>query len=415
MTDLTKKFFLSYFNHYRGISLKGWINIFSALINSGASVAIIFLSLYLTHRFHYSPLSIGWIITLYGIGAMLGALGGGILCDYLSAQLVCIVTLFINALTLLIMPYLDHYPAIMIAVFLMGMSNYAFSPANRISIMSSAESNQMRMSSLRYMMVNLGIGIYIFIGGRIVSFGYNWLFMLNGIIILLTACVLTATYFKLNKDNVLHTAQEEMSAQPNSILVFFYLYAGLLFVAFIFSQLRITYPIYLHEHYHLNEKLFSNIFLVNTLLIVLLQVPIINLLSRINGILSSGLGALLIGCGIGFTYFGSGYLSLILLCIVWTLGEILFFSTLQTLIYEKAVPEQKGRYMGIAQMIAALANIIGPVTGSWLYGFADTQFLWFGCILFGVVTLFIHLKIYLEEAGYRKSELKYADKSNLFD
>lgn len=411
MWDLSKKFILSYFSHYRGISANGWINIFAALINSGASVAILFLSLYLAKRFHYSTISIGWVVTAYGIGAMFGALGGGVLCDYLSSQLVCIYTLFINALTLLIIPYLDNYYVIMFSVFLMGMSNYAFSPANRISIMNESPSNQMRMSSLRYMMVNLGIGAYVFMGGRIVSIGYNWLFMFNGLIILLTGIMLLVTYNKFHKQTVTPAAQEIVTKQSNNKLIFFYLYTGLLLIAFIFSQLRITYPLYLHHQYQLSEQLFSNIFLVNTLLIVVLQVPIINFLSRINTILSSGLGALLIGCGVGFTYFGTGYSFLILLCVVWTLGEILFFSTLQTLIFEKAMPEQKGKYMGIAQMTAAFANIIGPVTGSWLYGFADTQYLWFCCIAFGIVALLIHFRVYLEEVNDRKAELKYADKS----
>lgn len=391
------KFFLSYFNNYRGIPFLGWLNIFSALINSGASVAIIFMSLYLTKEFHYSAVAIGFIVTGYGIGAMAGALFGGILCDYVSSQFVCVLSLFVNAVTLIMMPFLNDYHLIIAAVCLMGISNYAFSPANRINIMSTTQgTDQMRISSLRYMMVNLGIGLYVFLGGRIAVLGYEWLFLINGIVILINA-ILLMSYLKYQREIIRDDTTETAFGIPTQLKFFLLVYLGLLLITLIFSQLRITYPLYMHHFYHLDERLFSNIFLVNTLLIVAIQVPMANFLQKINPLLSSGLGALLIGIGLSSTYFGSTYLFAILFCVIWTIGEILFFSTLQALIYEKADQSRKGRYMGLAQMTAAFANIIGPVSGSWLYGFNDGKWLWLVCLLFGITTFVIHFRLYTAE------------------
>lgn len=396
---IVKKFFLSYFNNYRGIPFAGWLNIFSALINSGASVAIIFLSLYLTKEFHYSPLAIGVIVTGYGMGAMLGALFGGILCDYISSHLVCVISLFVNAVTLIVMPFLRDYHLIMVAVCLMGISNYAFSPANRINIMSTTQgADQMRVSSLRYMMVNLGIGAYVFLGGRLAALGYQWLFLVNGAVILLNA-ILLLSYLKYQREVIREDSTTAVLGVPSQTSFFIYVYLGLLLITLIFSQLRVTYPLYMHHFYHLDERLFSNIFLVNTLLIVTFQVPMANILQKVNPLLSSGLGALLIGLGLSSTYFGSTYFFAIIFCFVWTIGEILFFSTLQAMIYERADNSRKGRFMGLAQMTAAFANIVGPVTGSWLYSFNEGQWLWLVCLLFGILTCAIHFRLYASETG----------------
>lgn len=392
-----KKIISGYLDHYQGISYQGWLYILSALINSGASVAIIFLALYLAKYFHFNTISIGFIVTGYGIGAMIGALGGGVLCDHFNAHIICIFSLFINAITLLMIPFLHHYNVIMVAVVLMGISNYAFSPANRIAILdATAENNQARISGLRYMLVNLGIGAYMFADGRIATFGYELLFTLNGLIILFAGIVSYLTYLKFPAKKKA-TSKESAFGIETNFSFFLLLYIGLLLITLIFSQLRITYPLYLHHYYHLNEDLLSNIFLVNTVLIVILQVPIVNFLQRFNSLLTSGFGGLLIGIGLGLTFFGNSYLFAILICIAWTIGEILFFSTLQTLIYEKAEASRKGKYMGLAQMTAAFANIIGPVTGSWLYGFEHGKWLWISCLLLGIVTFLLHLKVYFEE------------------
>jgi MFS family permease len=143
----------------------------------------------------------------------------------------------------------------------------------------------------------------------------------------------------------------------------------------------------------LNEQLFSNVFLVNTIFIALFQMPIINAMSKINSYLTSGIGIFLIGIGMGFVFAGSSYHFAILLCLIWTMGEILYYSTLQVIIYSKAKAEHKGRHMGYYQAIASAGNIMGPIVGGWLYGFNNAIWLWFGCIAIGFSGLILHILI----------------------
>jgi len=377
-----------------------WLNIMLAFINSGASAAAIFFALYLKTQFQLTDFFIGCVMAGFGIGAMCGSLYGGILSDRISAKVVCLVSLFVNAITLLIISFVTNAYLIMILFTLMGASNSAFAPANRVTIMRlTAVKDHARVSGLRYMMINLGIGAYIWFDGIIASaLGYKWLFILNGLAILAISLLYLFTSFRtsenLDKNNDSENSHV-MSKQDSTF--FIWLYASLLLTSLIFSQLRITYPLYLHEYYHLNEKLFSYLFLINTVLIFLFQMPVLNLLQKVNSLLIAGMGALLIGIGIGLIFIHSNYLFVIFLCIIWTLGEILYFSTLQAVIYSKAHTTRKGKYMGIMQMTIAFTNIIGPLFGSWLYGFDDAKWLWLSCLLIGMIAFSMHYKIYLDE------------------
>src|SRR3990167_8271301 len=113
-----KKLFSEYLNYYRGISISIWLNLLAVFINSGTSVIVLFLTLYLTRQFHFDTISVGWVMASFGIGATIGSLGSGFLCDRYQPQLISIITLIVNALTLLLIPFLHDYYSILSIVTL---------------------------------------------------------------------------------------------------------------------------------------------------------------------------------------------------------------------------------------------------------------------------------------------------------
>lgn len=390
-----KNILFFFLKHYRGFSLSVWLNLVAVLINSGVSVVALFLVLYLTNQLHFTATDAGWVITAFGLGGLIGSFSSGFLCDRFNSQIISFVALFTNACLLLILPFVSQFYFLSFLALLLGVSNFAFSPANRVTMMSlTNHQDHVRISSIRYMMMNLGIGAYVFIGGRLVAYGYIWLFILSGISVLCIACIMFLNYLKTLshvKSNIPEPAHSDNSSGSGLLKQFVWLYLGLLGAALVFAQLRITYPLYLHNYYHLNERLFSNIFLVNTIIIALFQMPIINSVSKTNSYLTSGIGIFLMGIGMGFIFAGSSYYFAILLCLVWTTGEILYYSTLQVIIYSKAKAEHKGRHMGYYQTTVSAGNILGPTLGSWLYSFSGAIWLWFGCIAIGLGGLVLHI------------------------
>jgi predicted MFS family arabinose efflux permease len=165
------------------------------------------------------------------------------------------------------------------------------------------------------------------------------------------------------------------------------IYGCVFLIGLIFSQLRISYPLYLHEYYHLDSNQFGKIFLINTIIIVLFQAFILDLFAKFNYLLLTGLGSFLIGFGMFLLPFGFGLKYAIFTCLFWTLGEMLFFSTSQILAYNKASQKTKGKSLGTYQMVYASSNILGPACGGYVYHHYTGNMVWYLCGLFGLICL----------------------------
>ena len=92
---------------------------------------------------------------------------------------------------------------------------------------------------------------------------------------------------------------------------------------------------------------------------------LLHLLKNVNQTMLIGLGGFFIGAGKFLTQFANGISLLVFYCIIWSLGEILFFSNSQVLAFNLA--KRKGTQMGTYQMIYAFTHVLGPVCGGFIY------------------------------------------------
>ena len=76
-----RKVFQTYQDAFSGISKENWLLSFVILINRSGTMAIVFMSIYVTQVLGYSLSQAGLIITVFGLGAVTGSLLGGYLTD----------------------------------------------------------------------------------------------------------------------------------------------------------------------------------------------------------------------------------------------------------------------------------------------------------------------------------------------
>lgn len=151
------------------------------------------------------------------------------------------------------------------------------------------------------------------------------------------------------------------------------------------AQLGTTYPIYIQNAFKsLGIQAVSILFILDTILIVIFQAPLVNLFSKSNKIFYAGLGGLFMGFGILILNFSSSFYIAIISCIIWTTGEMLFIPLSQLICYEKGLTQTQGSRIGAYQAIYALGTICGPVIGSQIYYYYGAEMLWYG---FGIIGL----------------------------
>jgi len=70
--------FRNYIKAYSGLPKAVWFLSFVVLINRTGSIVFFFMTLYLTSQKDYTVAEAGQMISIYGLGALLGALLGGV-------------------------------------------------------------------------------------------------------------------------------------------------------------------------------------------------------------------------------------------------------------------------------------------------------------------------------------------------
>jgi len=373
----------------------------AVLANAMGSVVPIFLSLYLHSRLGFGILAIGWVFGFFGLGSVVGSYGSGLLCDKYSPRKISIVSLFINGLVLLAFLLFHSFHRLLMLSFLLGLSGAAFTPANTLILLSSAvDGERTRVNGLRRTVVNIGLGVAIFASGLLVNTSFNAVFIFNGVLTLIATAILLLpmTHLKIKP-----STSTEKKIGKNGIWQdksFLLLAISTLVVFVLFSQLRSTYPLYLSNSFGIDAQFYSYLFLLNTILIVFLEVPLLSALKNCDQHLVFVMGGLAIALSLFILPFWHSYFLVLISCLLWTFGEMLAFSTALTLFYEKATPENKGKYLGAYQLLFSASRMFGPLAGAWVYHFANPEVLWyFGGGLGGVALL---LFLFFDRAGWKK-------------
>ena len=131
------------------------------------------------------------------------------------------------------------------------------------------------------------------------------------------------------------------------------------------------------------------LFAINTFMVAILQTPLIDKLSNYNKILFTGIGGLLVGIGLMLLNFSSLFIIAIISCLIWTIGEMLFFSMARLVCYESFNSTKKGRALGLYQMAYAASMIIGPFLGGIVYHHVGSNVMWYICAAIGILIFLV--------------------------
>jgi len=93
------------------------------------------------------------------------------------------------------------------------------------------------------------------------------------------------------------------------------------------------------------------------------------------------LGLLGIALGFGALPFGSSIFFLILLYILITFGQLVFYPAIMAIVMGQAAENggKSGSYMGFYRTVQAVAGIGAPAVGTFIYADAGPSILWIAC------------------------------------
>jgi len=152
-------------------------------------------------------------------------------------------------------------------------------------------------------------------------------------------------------------------------------------------QLFGAYPLTLAEVHHFPSYTIGFVFTLNTLVIVVCQMPVLHVVERFDTLRVIGIGAFLLCTGFALLPLGTTPWFLAMTVLVWTSGEMLTTPLLESFVARRSPMENRGQYMGLFSAAYSVAFVLAPVGGTWVYGRYGYLTLWGLCGLLGVILL----------------------------
>jgi len=370
----------AYRRAYAGLPRRAWILSLVELVNHSGTMVVFFMTLYLTRELGYSIIQAGQAMSAFGVGSLAGAYLGGWLCDRFGATRIQLLCLGLAGVCYILLGQVAAFAPIIGLLFLGGAAVSALHPANGTA-MSQACSAEMRVKgfALNRLAINLGITIGPVAGGYLALLDYRLLFWVDGLTSLAAAVVLGVLLGRSGAPPAAEPGPEPPPLRsPWRDRPFLALAACTFGVGLIFSQLMCTFPLYLNAHYRLPEHRIGLVIAVNTVLIVIFEMLLLNWLRHFHPVRMIAAGALFFGAGFALLPLGRSFAFAALTVAVWTVGEMISMPLTGSVVASRAQAANVGRYMGVFSLSFTVASIVGPALGTAVYDRHGGDWLWAG-------------------------------------
>ena len=359
-----------YKNSYGGLSRPTWLLSLVMLINRSGTMVVPFMTIYLTQQLGVGIGRAGFVMSLFGAGAIVGALAGGKITDKIGFYYVQLFTLTGGGIMFIILGQMKTYTSICIATFFLSMVNEAFRPANSVAIAHySTVENRTRSYSLNRLAINLGWALGSELGGIIAFYSYQALFWIDGLTNLSAALLL---YLLLAPSTIVtHNPKPGPANLPaNSAykdVTYIYFIIITVFFGICFFQLFTTLPVFYKTQLHLSEAFIGLNMAVNGLLIALFEMIIVfKLEGRRPHVQYMAAGVFLVGVSYLLLNLPADSAMLIALISITfvTIGEILAMPFMNSFWIARTNAANRGQYAALYTVAWSIAQATGPFLGA---------------------------------------------------
>lgn len=388
---IIKSAFSLYRNAYGGLSTGAWWLSLVMLVNRMGTMVIPFMTIYLTQDLGVSIGKAGFVMSIFGVGAVTGALAGGKFVDRFGYYYVQLFALIGGGILFIVLGQMHTYLSICVTTFFLALLNESFRPANTVAIAHySKEETRTRSYSLNRLAINIGWSVGGALGGFLASFNYNLLFWVDGISSLSAAVLLYVTLspqrnpqtekIRRTKNKIVNSAYKDHAYVLFIILSFFF--------AFCFFQMFTTIPVFFKEKFELSIFFIGLLMALNGIIISIFEMVVIFSMEKKRPalyIISTGM--LLVAISFILLNFPSTQYALIaaVSMIFITIGEIFSMSFMNAWWIDRADENNRGQYAALYTVAWASAQAVGPFAGAMIAEYFSFHLLWF--VLSGLCVL----------------------------
>ncbi len=410
----------NYIKTFEGLSKEVWWLSLITFVNRFGAMVIPFLSIYLNESIGITVNNVGWIMSAYGLGSVVGSYIGGKLTDFIGYYKVILMSLFFTGINFLWVMHVSDFWELCLSFFILitlaDMGRPAFFVA--LSAYSKPE-NKTRSLTLLRLAINLGMGAGPVIGGLLIgTVGYHALFYADGFTCLFAAILMMHVLNPKKAKEVDTEVIVENPVAPGKDITYVYFLIGLMLFAMAFLPLFTVVPLYYRSIYEISELNIGLLMGINPLLIVLLEMPLVawllkkkynNIQLTIMGIVFTGLSYIVL---VWEAWIGVVFISIILM----TFGEMIGFPFSNKFALDRSKIGKQGAFMGLYSMAFAIANIFAHNAGMQItakYGFKIVWIFIFGLTIIACFFMYLSKQRVTKETIAKNLSLKSKIESTL--
>lgn len=396
-----------YIGSFADLSREVWLLAVITFVNRAGTMVVPFLSLYLTKDMGLTLEQVGWIMSCFGAGSVVGSWLGGKLSDKLGFYDVMLGALLSSGIAFIALQYVTGFIPFGIGVFVLMVLSDAFRPAMFVAIRGYATPDtRTRAVTLIRLAINLGFSMGPAIGGLIIAtWSYGGLFWVDGLTCFAAMALLLT---KLPRKAAMIDGEAARSTATRSPYrdgtYLFFLFTTVL-ICIPFLQYFSSLPLFYNEVHGMNEFAIGVLLGMNGLLIFLIEMPLIKycedraydrmrILLLSVALFALSFVVLNLFPNIAFLWVGM---------LLMTAGEMLNFPFMNRFAFDRAEHGATGAYMALFTISWSVAHIIGHTLGlnliAW-YGYEVTWYLFTGMLVLAMGMLVV-LKRMVEKEEIR--------------
>ena len=384
-------------NPWRGVGdlpASVWIVFATTIVNRAGTMVVPFMVLYVTRHLGVRPALAGMALTVYGLGGLVSGPIAGRLCDRLGPFAVLRGSLLLSGVILLVFPLATRFQSFLAITFVWSLVAESVRPATLAALTTFVRPEQRKAAvAVNRLGINLGMSVGPAIGGFLATVSFPLLFVVDGATAITAGLVLAVLLVvrpvvplgapRSPDDTLGHVSTSGASVlRDPRALVFL---TGLFLMAVVFYQHEGAMPLFLVRDLHYRESFYGILFAVNTLLIVVAEVPLNLAMANWSHRWTLVLGAALFALGFGSMAVLHSVPGLLLAAVVWTFGEMIAMPASGAYAAEIAPPGRSGEYAGAYASTFSLAILVGPWAGTIALEQVGGTALWCGALVIGLL------------------------------
>jgi predicted MFS family arabinose efflux permease len=358
-----------------------WLVEAGGVVNSlGNGIVFPFIVIYLHNVRGISFAAAGLALSAGAVGALAAGFGAGTIVDRFGGRNTLLLGLVLQAASFALFPLIREAWHAFALLALEGAGTACFWPGQStlLSRLTPAERTHSAFALQRISM-NLGLGLGGVVGGLIASTSnpgsFTTLFLLDAATFLVFIGVLST----IREPRVYEPKEADRDALGYRAVLrdrnFVWLLGlNVLFVAVGYEVFALLPP-FAKNYAGVSERWVGTMWLANTLLIVLIQLPVSKALEgrrrmralALMSLLFAAAALIVLGGGIWFTGTAAA-LVFVTATLVFGLGEVLQGPTQAPLVADLAPDHLRGRYFALGSMSWSAGSILGPAVGGPLLG-----------------------------------------------